>query len=480
MIRVYLRKLAFRYPALAAWVKPVIVPVVVRVIDLASNIAASSGEALLRMGSRSSAHDEYWLNRLHEAAAENTGKGIGRNATGSHILMLVMSDLRIDPRVEREARALAQGGYRVTIVCPSPVPDHQALPALNWGSSIDITFIRHSAWSSVLAKPGFYAHHMFAKGLEIGSENALLAVHAHDLNTSYAGFALSRLLGCHLVVDFHEWTSENVHWDSKSKENSVYEPSWKYQLQSLEARVVMMSSAAITVCDSIADAIEKELAPGRRPVVIRNIPDLAVAPTKNYPPLKVQLGLSEEKFLLLYQGGTGPLRLIEPIIEALALVPNCVLAVRGPSLDYFGESYRKIARDGGFEDRLFLLPPVPSQDVVAAARGVDAGIYSVLGVCRNFIYALPNKVFEYTAAGLPVLAANYPEVTRFVEEYGVGLTFDPEDPRSIAAVINRMSEAPEFTDRCRRNAHAALAAIDANGEWRKLVALYDALPRSTH
>ncbi|MGL4728924.1 MAG: glycosyltransferase, partial [Bosea sp. (in: a-proteobacteria)] len=199
---------------------------------------------------------------------------------------------------------------------------------------------------------------------------------------------------------------------------------------------------------------------------------------KTYPPLKAQLGLPESQFLLLWQGGTGATRLIEPIIEALEFAPACVFAIRGPSLDLFGPEYRAIAEKAGAGDRLILLDPVPSRDVVAAARGADAGIWTLPRLCRNFTYALPNKIFEYTASNLALLVADYPEARRMVETHNIGLTFDPYDPRSIAAAINRLIEEPGLAAGLRDNTHTALKTLDATGEWQKLVAIYDALPRS--
>jgi alpha-maltose-1-phosphate synthase len=216
---------------------------------------------------------------------------------------------------------------------------------------------------------------------------------------------------------------------------------------------------------------------GRRPVVIRNIPSLNAIPTKDYPPLKQQLGLPESSFVVLWQGGTGPTRMIEPIIEALAFAPRCIFVVRGPSLQYFGEGYRALAKDMGVEDRLMLVDPVPSGDVVAAARGADAGIWTLPELCRNFTFALPNKIFEYIASGLPLLAAHYPEAKRLLTEHDVGLTFDPYDPKSIAAAINRLIDDPALAERFRNNASTALRQLDADAEWRKLVTLYDSLPR---
>jgi hypothetical protein len=57
------------------------------------------------------------------------------------------------------------------------------------------------------------------------------------------------------------------------------------------------------------------------------------------------------------------------------------------------------------DERLLLIPPVPSRDVVAAARGADAGIWTLPALCRNFTMRSLNKIFEYLAADLPVLVA---------------------------------------------------------------------------
>ena len=61
------------------------------------------------------------LDRLRAADADPSAPGIGAAAVGRAVLMLVVSDLRIDPRVEREARALAAAGYSVTVICPEDV-----------------------------------------------------------------------------------------------------------------------------------------------------------------------------------------------------------------------------------------------------------------------------------------------------------------------------------------------------------------------
>ncbi|MCO5090665.1 glycosyltransferase [Bosea sp. (in: a-proteobacteria)] len=399
------------------------------------------------------------------------GPGVGRRAEGHDVVMLVVSDLRIDPRVEREARALARAGYAITVICPDLGQGELAGAGLDWGPGIRFDILPWTAASFVNETPGFLAHDLYERALDYRP----FAYHAHDLNTAFAGLAAARMTGAHLIADFHEWTSENVHWDARQSAYQPFQGQWKQQLQGLEARCLAEASSVITVCDSIADAMASELGHGRRPVVVRNIPMLPSAGSQSYPPLKRQLGLADDSFVLLWQGGTGPTRLIEPIIEALALAPRCTFVIRGPSLDQFGPGYQALAGSVGAAERLILLPPVRSRDVVAAAYGADAGIWTLPSLCRNFTYALPNKIFEYMASRLPVLVAAHPEARQMVERHGVGLAFDPYDPADIAAAINRLIDDPALAARFREATGTALAELDPEREWEKVVAVYDGL-----
>lgn len=477
----FLRGLARRSPAVAALVKPLLLPVIRHLLRLrfpAQINLPGLAHAPFRI-SKSDLKGEEANAYLAAMIGSDGNLGIGAKAEGRDVLMLVVSDLRIDPRVRREAMALAEAGYRVTVVCPSPFADTQMPPVIDWGQGVDICYVSIACGKYVGVRPGFEGGALFDVIAREFSDRSFLAVHSHDLNTAYVALAFARMKGAHLVADFHEWTSENVHWDDIAKSWLPYPQDWKEKLQALERRIMRQASVVITVCDSIADAIAEELGNGRRPHVIRNIPALSALTTKNYcPSLKEQLGLNRDQFLLLWQGGTGPTRLIEPIIAALEFAPDCVFAIRGPSLETFGPQYKAIAEEAGAGDRLILLDPVSSSDVVAAARGADAGVWSLPRLCRNFTYALPNKIFEYTASNLALLVADYPEARRMVETYRIGLAFDPYDPRSIAAAINRLIGEPGLASGFRANTHAALESLDAESEWKKLVTLYGALLRN--
>jgi glycosyltransferase involved in cell wall biosynthesis len=401
------------------------------------------------------------------------GPGIGKNPTGRTIVMLVVCNLHIDPRVRQEAQALAHAGFSIIIIWPE-LRDMRGV-LIDWGSGITFEPLPPSAGRFAERFPAFLGSAMLMAALK----HSPFAFHAHDLNTALIALMAGNLTGAHVVCDFHEWFSEHVTWSSRTM---TYVPQSNAQRRAnkwLERRCHREASAVITVCQSIASAIDAEFAAGELPrvQVVRNIPAFAQLPSRAYPNLRTILNLKPDHLLLLYQGGVGPSRALEPVIAALAQVPNAVLVIRGPSIAHYEAHYRATARAAGVaEHQLILLPPVPSTDVIAAARGADVGVYTVADLCKSFSHALPNKVFEYMAAGLPLLVADYPEVRALVRDHAVGLTFNPADTDSIASAIRHMADRTTRTSLA-HNIPAALTAMDAANEWAKLVALYHALPR---
>jgi glycosyltransferase involved in cell wall biosynthesis len=401
--------------------------------------------------------------------------GVGTQASGRTIVMVVVADMRVDPRVQREARALAAGGYRVHVIWTDPqLASGGPQPEIDWGENISFEALPRDAGRFSSQFPGFLGRRLLKAALA----HRPFAFHGHDLNTALVVLTAARRTGAHSVCDFHEWYSENVTFAPLSGVYKPHSPAQKAVYRWLERLSFRHGSALVTVCDSIADEMARDLGDGRLGVtVVRNIPDRSREPSRAYPPLKQQYGIPDSQFALLWQGGVGPSRMIEPVVEALAHAPGCTLVIRGPEIETYGPGYAAIAARIGASDRLILAPAVPSRDVVAAGRGADAGVWTLPNLCKNFTYALPNKIFEYLASGLPVVVAHYPEAKRLVETHEVGLDFDPYDPRSIAAAINRLSEDKSLRDRLAANTGTALARLDADAEWRKLVTLYDGLAR---
>jgi starch synthase len=399
--------------------------------------------------------------------------GVARRASrSSQILMLVFSDLRIDPRVLRGARALADAGFKVKILYPDAMSTPMSPVKLDFGPGVEFRPLPISTMAYITQYPHVLGEEFF----KAACEERPFAIHAHDLSTALVGLAAAGRLGVPCICDFHEWYSENITWDAPTKSHIPHPRKVRTAYRWTERLAMMRAAGVVTVCESIARELEMNYASGRETVhLVRNIPSARRNPTKKYPPLREQLGIRDDQMIVLWQGGTGPTRLLEPVIDALAHYDRFTLVIRGPSLDMFGEEYRARAARLNCAERLILCPPVPSEDVVEAAKGADCGVWTLPNLCKNFSYALPNKVFEYLFAGVPLLAANYPEVRNLVERHGVGLLFDPYDPKSIASGIRRLNEEPGLKEAIRARIPAAVTEYDADREWGRLVTLYQTL-----
>ena len=434
---------------------------------------ASAGAAVVRTvaGPFQSIADGMRLRDAWHKGKREIGGQMAAASAPRHVVMLVVSSVRFDPRVRQAARVLADAGYRITIIWPDEEADS---PLPQWGAGITFAPLTVRAGRFANRYPGFLGRDLLAAALL----HSPFAFHAHDLNTMLPALIAGRHTGAHVICDHHEWFSEGVRW---SRTRGDYAPLLAPQRAAnrwLERLAFRHASAQITVCQSIADEMQGRYGARAGAVeVIRNIAIInALVPTA-YPNLRETLGITAAHTFVLYQGGIGPTRGLEPIIEALGAAPLTVLAIRGPAIERYAADYRAIAKRVGAADRLHILSPVPSADVVAACHGADVGLYTVRDICKSFRYALPNKVFEYLHGGLPVLTANYPEVRRLIVDNGVGLGFEAATTSSIAAAMNQMA-IPNRRDAMRARIAPVLETFDPNTEWAKLVMLYERLAQS--
>lgn len=380
------------------------------------------------------------------------------------VCMLVVSDLYRDPRVERSARVLAGAGIPVTVLCPRLSHEDVREPP-DWGPGVGFRMMP-------FRRSFFRFPYLYDPVMEREAERLDCAViYCNDLNTALVGLSVARSRQRLCVCDFHEWWSENAKFDVASG-TFVPLPTHVRLLSKQVERVVMRrADAVITVSQAIVDALMREYRPSRPVHLIRNIPAVTRARAGRYD-LRAELGIPPDRFLVLYQGGVGPSRHLEPIVEAVARLEGVVLAIRGPGVEVFGEQYAARGAALGAADRVRCLPPIPSADVVAACHGADAGIWTLAPICLNFELALPNKVFEYLAAGLPLLVAHHPEPRRIVDEFRCGECFDPDDPADIARAIARLRDDRGLRGEMSANARRAARAFDPDAEARKVCEVY--------
>jgi glycosyltransferase involved in cell wall biosynthesis len=110
-----------------------------------------------------------------------------------------------------------------------------------------------------------------------------------------------------------------------------------------------------------------------------------------------------------------------------------------------GRLENKIREYSNKSKRIHLHAPVIHSDVVNIIKSADYGLCFIENISLSDYYCLPNKLFEYAFAGLPVLASNFPEIKRVVDQYNLGLTCEP-NPQAIVDAVNRASNNNFLTE----------------------------------
>jgi glycosyltransferase involved in cell wall biosynthesis len=289
-------------------------------------------------------------------------------------------------------------------------------------------------------------------------------VHANDWNTMWCAIAIKLTCGARVVYDSHElWADRNGRWE------------WRPWLLASEALFVRLADAVVTASPGYAEALARRYRIPR-PTVVRNIPDVPRSgvertedPHADVPPAAARE--PGQPPCVVYVGGLMPGRGLEQTIDALALTEGVSVRMIGPGAPAYRESLRQRARAAGLLERLTLEPPVPPAYVPALLEEALAGLCLIQPLCRSYELTLPNKLFEYAAAGVPVLASDVPVIAEVVRGNGLGEVVPANDPAGIAAGLERLRE-PVRWGAAARSSRTFARANDWREESRTLARVY--------
>jgi glycosyltransferase involved in cell wall biosynthesis/SAM-dependent methyltransferase len=361
---------------------------------------------------------------------------------GKRVLMLTISHIDIDPRINKVARTLVSEGYEVDILCyqnqenAAQIVEEVVLPGIRY-----VRVPRESQWQGRNNRVSLWYQEELRRA---GTQRVYDYVHANDLTTLLVGWILARTRGVPLIYDAHEMWSENVIFDNR--EWVPMPPRVRTIARYYEGFLVKYVDLLISVSPSICQEFQRRYKLRQPPSLLANYTELALARNGpcTLPSIRDLCDLSPEHFITLYLGGVNPLRNIESVIQAHQYLPDkCVFVIRGPGVEYYQAQYQDLAKSLGVEQRIFYLPPVAMDEVILGAAGANCGIVMLRNICKNFYWFYPNKFFEYMLAGLPVAVSHFPDVTAHVEREKCGVIFDPESPQSIAEAIRWLYEHPQ-------------------------------------
>ncbi|WP_161977583.1 glycosyltransferase [Dictyobacter kobayashii] len=153
-----------------------------------------------------------------------------------------------------------------------------------------------------------------------------------------------------------------------------------------------------------------------------------------------QLNLPPQTQIVLYQGNIQANRSLERLIYAARFLdPDIVIVLMGRTRGKILTQLEALIAQEGVADRVKILPPVPYAELLSWTASADLGltVYSP-GYSDNVRVFLPNKLFEYFMAGLPVLSAPLEAVTEIITRHDTGVILSSLEPEDVGSTINTL------------------------------------------
>jgi len=390
-------------------------------------------------------------------------------------VILVLNNFTHDSRVLRQAETLAKCGYQVYIFAI-----HAGELPLSYCCA-DYRLYRFKLTTKRLPRTKPIQVVKYIECLLRMLWTALRLnpnlVHANDVDCLPIGLALKYLCRAQLIYDAHEL------WFDAAYDRPY--PRWvSWLIERVEKAMAKKADRVVTVCDSIAEHMSVTLNI-RVPHVIRNIPACNSNQDTDKSELHRLISLNSDVPVILNLGMISPGRGLETLLTAMRSVRSPAVAVLLGTLENGGNSgftfldaLKAQANALGIRHRVRFVPAVPPHDLHRYARGATIGVAPIEATCLSYRYCLPNKLFEYIQAGLPVVTSDLPEMARLVTQYQIGEVFRAGDADGLACSLNSILESPRKLRFYRQQAVQAAHDLSWDREQPKLIAIYDELRAS--
>jgi glycosyltransferase involved in cell wall biosynthesis len=244
---------------------------------------------------------------------------------------------------------------------------------------------------------------------------------ANDLDTLPAVYLASRIRNIPLVYDCHEYFTEVP--------ELVFRPLVKKIWGKIEALILPHVKHAYTVSYSIS--ADYNIKYGIHMSVIRNLPDRLNVRCLPGIPLK-----EKGEKLIIYVGSLNVGRGLESAIMAMQYLRNVRLIIIGTG--DVEKELRELSSSLSLESCVTFTGRLMPDELQPYITQADLGISLEEKLGLNYFYALPNKVFDYIQACIPVLVSDVPEMKALVSHYNVGMVAHTSEPLQLATIMGEM------------------------------------------
>lgn len=376
----------------------------------------------------------------------------------ARVAMLLSNDYVNDSRVRREIRELTGAGHEVLLL--ALLSDRTAPRERTAGLEIvRVPVPRIYGYGGVRLPWTALRWYNYLDCLRKAWDGRPLdLVHANDLDTLATAHRLARSAGARLLYDSHELYVDCVFQFFPSAKHGLKGAAFKLMEtwlalrgESLERSLITKVDAVTTVSDGLAEILrDRYRIP--LPTVIRNYPDWREVDRTDRLRRFLKAGPGDR--VLLHLGlmtyGNG----VEMLVRSMKFLPSRFKLVF-VGWGWLLPELRRLAESLDLTDRVHFHPAVPSEEVLDVAASADIGLIGTEDLSLKQRYSLPNKLFEYLIAGIPIVATNMPEHLSVMSDHTVGHTCEAE-PKAVAAAVAELdrelaSEGAEyFRKQCRR------------------------------
>ena len=367
------------------------------------------------------------------------------------IIVSVTNDMSTDQRVDKVCRSLMSKGHQVEVVCRQ-LPDSMPLDRPYPVHRMRLIFRKGAL---------FYAEYNLRLFFYLLSKKVDIYL-ANDLDTLLANYiTFLNKRDTALVYDSHEYFTEVPELQGRAARKA-----WL----AIERWIFPKLKHVYTVNQSIAD-------------IYASLYKVQVAVVKNVPDLKrvgerlsrKELGLPEDRKILILQGaGINVDRGAEEALEAMALLPDEYLLLIIGAGDVLSE-LKAMVLSKGLGSKVTFKPRLPYEELMQYTMNSDIGLSLDKKGSGNYDLALPNKIFDSIAAGIPVLIGPTTEAKRMVEELKVGSVLDEVTPTAIATEVERLFAHPEELETYRVQTKVASRALNWSTEEQELFRIFAAI-----
>ncbi len=282
--------------------------------------------------------------------------------------------------------------------------------------------------------------------------------HSNDLNTLPQGYICSkwRLKRKKLIYDSHEVQTSRTGYQSP-----IYGKMEGFLIKRIDEMMVENHTRA---------AYNEDLY-GFYPYVVHNYPFKQTSNNDEKIDLHGILGISNDEKILLYQGGIQTGRGLDKLIQAAPLFTEGVLVLIGDGR--IKKELQEKVQKMQLEDKVRFLPKVPLAELPKYTKNAYLGFQVLNNVCFNHYSASSNKLFEYMMSGVPVIACDFPEIKKVVEEEKTGITVDSHNYEEIANAVNNLLENPALRETYSQNSIAARFKYNWEEEKQEFLTVYN-------